>query len=64
MTKAYSEYSDLTARHWAVVGSMRFGPRPPTPTAIALDLGFDVAEVVRLLADLEQANVLHPIRES
>jgi hypothetical protein len=47
--------SQLTPRHWAVLGSLRFGRGPATPEIIARELGFEVEDVAKMLADLEQA---------
>jgi hypothetical protein len=47
--------SRITPRHWAVVGSLRFGRGKATPEVIARELGFDLDEVIRLLGDLERA---------
>ena len=47
--------SAITPRHWAVLGSLRFGRGKATPEIIARELGFEIAEVLKMLADLEQA---------
>jgi DNA-binding IclR family transcriptional regulator len=42
----------LTPRHLAVLGVLQLSPRPITATAIAHELHFEVAEVLRLLEDI------------
>jgi hypothetical protein len=54
---APSDRSTLTPRHWAVLGSLRFGRGPATPQIIARELGMDLPEVVQLLTDLQRAGV-------
>jgi hypothetical protein len=56
--------SNLTPRHWAVLGSLRFDRGPATPEVIARELGFDLEEVVKLLDDLKRAGFdITPTRE-
>jgi len=43
----------LTPRHLAVLGVLQLAPGAITPEAIAGELAFEVAEVMRLLDDLQ-----------
>jgi hypothetical protein len=54
MMEPAGEYFDLTARHRAVVGSLRFG-YALTPEVVARDLGFELDDVSKMIADLERA---------
>jgi hypothetical protein len=59
-----ADRSDLSPRHWAVLGSFRFGRGPATPQTIARELDLDLREVVNLLSELERAGLdITPTRD-
>ena len=55
MADSLSDKAALSARHWAVLGSLHFGRGPATPDIIARELGFELEEVLKMLGDLERA---------
>jgi hypothetical protein len=61
---SYGDRPGLTPRHWAVLGSLGFGRGPATPEIIARELGFELDDVLKMLADPEQAGFdLTPTRD-
>lgn len=54
MMDAFGEYSSLTGRHRAIVGSLRFG-HAVMPEVVAQELGFELDDVIKMLADLARS---------